>query len=103
MALVGRETSARLNAQYRGKRGPTNVLAFATPDVRTGTLGDLVVCLPVARAEALRYGRALNDHVALLVVHGLLHLVGYDHQRTHERARMEQFEQRLLTRCHHAS
>lgn len=99
VALVGRATGAKLNARYRGQRSPTNVLSFplASARDRTGVLGEIVLCVPIVRAEAARSGRPFRQHAAHLLFHSLLHLRGYDHVTARERQRMERLEQRLLT------
>jgi probable rRNA maturation factor len=106
--LVGRSEGRRLNAQYRGKDYATNVLSFpasahAGLPVGAGTdatrpLGDLVICPPVLRAEALEQHKTLRAHWAHLVVHGSLHLIGYDHERDADARRMERREIAVLRR-----
>jgi probable rRNA maturation factor len=94
--------SAALNQQYRGKSGPTNVLAFPAPQMpglpagETDYLGDLVVCVPVLLREAAEQGKSPNAHAAHLLVHGCLHLAGYQHECADQREVMEQLEIRLL-------
>ena len=95
-----------LNAQWRGKDRPTNVLSFpaATPDeiarARAGgpplLLGDVVLALETCRREAAEQGKPLADHVAHLVVHGVLHLLGHDHEDDAEADRMERLETAIL-------
>jgi probable rRNA maturation factor len=107
--LVGRAESRKLNAHYRGKDHPTNVLSFpaaplAAPPARAADedvaqpLGDLVICPPVLRAEALEQRKTLRAHWAHLVVHGSLHLIGYDHERDADARRMERREIAVLRR-----
>ena len=94
----GRE-SARLNAAYRGKRGPTNVLSFpfqAPPQVSPDTLGDLVICAPVVAREARAQGKMPRAHWAHMVVHGVLHLLGHDHIKVREARVMETMEKCIL-------
>ncbi len=97
--IVGAAESARLNARYRGQRAPTNVLSFPCdlplPD-GAPWLGDIVVCAPVVAREARRQDKPLAAHWAHMVVHGVLHLLGHDHRRPRQAARMERLEQRLL-------
>lgn len=84
---------ARLNRDYRGKEGPTNVLSFSgAPDL----LGDVVIALETAEAEAAERGIGLGDHTAHLVVHGVLHLLGHDHEAEAEAAAMERLEAEIL-------
>lgn len=100
--VVGPAESRRLNARYRGKDKPTNVLSFpAAPLPRRSRgaehpLGDLVICAAVVRAEALEQGKPLRAHWAHLVVHGALHLIGYDHEQEPDARRMERREIAVL-------
>jgi probable rRNA maturation factor len=99
--IVGEAEGAELNHRYRGKPGPTNVLSFpfdAAPGVDLPWLGDLVLCAPVVEREALTQGKAARHHWAHLVVHGILHLVGYDHGTEAEAAAMERVEVEVLGR-----
>jgi len=99
---------AALNRRYTGREGPTNVLAFPmvnacasmdqTPDVQTGLLGDVVISLDTAKKEAKELEETLDQTVDRLLIHGTLHLMGYDHVGTEEEAsRMEREEERLTT------
>lgn len=99
--LVGRAESRKLNAHYRGKDYPTNVLSFpASPAAITPEaaqpLGDLVICPQVLRAEAREQRKTLRAHWAHLVVHGALHLIGYDHEHDADARRMERREIAVL-------
>ena len=86
-----------LNAQYRGKDYATNVLTF--PYAREPLLcGDLVLCLPVVLREATAQGKAPAAHFAHLVVHGMLHLQGYDHENGADARIMESLEREILAR-----
>lgn len=101
--VVGPAESRRLNAQYRGRNRPTNVLSFPAQLPRTARLaprplGDLVICAQVVRSEAREQGKGLRAHWAHLVVHGALHLIGYDHQRVGDARRMERREILVLRR-----
>jgi len=99
--LVGRARSRALNARYRHRDRATNVLSFPAPPTvraRSGLLGDLVICPAVLRAEAQAQGKRLRAHWAHLVVHGVLHLVGFDHEQTAQARRMERREVRVLRR-----
>lgn len=95
----GRE-SAALNRRYRGKRGATNVLSFAyeLPSGRRGLAGDLVICAPVVVREALAQDKPARAHWAHMVVHGILHLRGYNHVHNTDAQRMEALEVRVLKR-----
>lgn len=104
--LVGEEEGRALNRDYRGKDHATNVLTFAyaegealpgLPEADAGPLaGDLVLCVPVVVREAAAQGKTLEAHFAHLVVHGMLHLQGYDHEDEAEAAAMEALETAIL-------
>ena len=110
--IVAARESRALNRIWRGKDKPTNVLSFPAPDSlstrkkrRSGLqeaplpLGDLVICAQVVRHEALRDGKPVEAHWAHMVVHGALHLAGYDHEQgRRERLRMERREISVLKR-----
>ena len=99
--LVDRAESTELNKSFRGKSGPTNVLSFpfeVPPYVRSSHLGDLVICVPVVIDEASKQGKRVHSHWAHMVVHGLLHLQGYDHQTQAEASEMEAIEIEMLAR-----
>ena len=93
---------AEINAEWRGKDTPTNVLSFPMPDdmpVPVGEprpLGDIVLALGVVTREAAEQGKTLRDHTAHLIVHGTLHLLGYDHENDGEAEEMEALERRIL-------
>jgi len=93
--IVDEDESAELNAQYRHKSGPTNVLSFpfeCPPEVELDLLGDLVICAPVVQREAREQGKQEIAHWAHMVVHGTLHLLGYDHLQQDEAETMESRE-----------
>ncbi len=96
--LAGRSRSRTLNARYRGRDQATNVLSFpaSAAAARMGLLGELVICPAVLRAEARSQGKSPRAHWAHLVVHGVLHLAGYDHERPADAQRMERREIRVL-------
>ena len=103
LRLVGLEEGADLNSNWRQKPGPTNVLAFPGPSPEAGLpaglpreYGDLVICLPVVSREAAEQGKDPGHHLAHLVVHGTLHLLGYTHDGEADAARMEALETRIL-------
>jgi probable rRNA maturation factor len=99
--VVDETESAALNQTYRHKAGPTNVLSFpceAPPGVPNDLLGDLVICAPVVEREAQDQGKTAEAHWAHMVVHGVLHLRGYDHVEPDEAERMEALEVALLSR-----
>jgi len=97
--VVDDAEGAELNRRYRHKAGPTNVLSFPfqdPPGVRTSMIGDLVVCAPVVEREAREQGKSLDAHWAHMVVHGVLHLCGHDHEEHAQAERMESLETRIL-------
>jgi len=104
VCVVGAPESRRLNARFRGLDAPTNVLSFtsgALPQAPGGgarALGELVICPRVLRAEARAQDKSLKAHWAHLVVHGTLHLLGYDHERAADARRMERREIAVLRR-----
>ncbi len=93
---------AQLNRRYLGRDGPTNVLAFPMsggepPDVESGMLGDIVVSVDTAIRESKELGETLDETISRLLIHGILHLLNYYHERSPEEAiRMEKEEKRLL-------
>lgn len=98
--LVDAEESAALNREYRKKSGPTNVLSFSygpVGDHPARLLGDLVICVPVVAAEACAQDKDPEAHWAHMVVHGLLHLLGYDHTRESDAEQMEALELEILS------
>lgn len=97
--IVDEDESQALNLQYRGKDKSTNVLSFPCelPEgVELPLLGDLVICAQVVAREALEQGKALHAHWAHMVVHGTLHLLGYDHIDDTEAEEMEAIEIQVL-------
>jgi probable rRNA maturation factor len=97
--LVEVDECAELNSTYRGKTGPTNVLSFpfeAPIPMEPRLLGDLVICRAVVESEAQQQNKAVNDHWAHMVIHGCLHLLGYDHIKTDEAEQMEALEKTIL-------
>jgi len=93
---VAEAEGRRLNREFRGKDHATNVLTFIY-SVRP-LAGDIVICAPVVAREAREQGKAVNAHHAHLLVHGLLHLQGMDHERGAEAERMERRERAILSR-----
>ncbi|RLV56616.1 rRNA maturation RNase YbeY [Aeromicrobium phragmitis] len=111
MRLVEPATIATLNEQWMGKQGPTDVLSFpmdelspgrAEPDEDddAGYLGDIALCPQVAEQQAPAAGHDRDDEIALLTVHGMLHLMGYDHATPEEHAEMFGIQGRLLVEWH---
>lgn len=97
--IVNEAESTALNETYRHKQGPTNVLSFpfvAPQEVDSSLLGDIVICAPVVLREAVSQDKTPEAHWAHLVAHGVLHLLGYDHDEA-QAAEMEALEVRILT------
>ena len=100
LALVGDAAMAELNLHHRGKRGPTDVLSFsllegAHSEYRGALLGDVVIDVEQAARQARRARRPLDDELAKLVIHGVLHLLGHDHEEAAGARRMRVEERRL--------
>jgi len=96
--IVGEAEGRELNSSYRGKDSATNVLAFPGENelIDYDYLGDLVICAPVVVAEAGAQGKPVEAHWAHLVVHGMLHLQGFDHQNDDDTRQMEALEIKIL-------
>jgi len=110
LLLVGDRSMRRLNRLYRRKDRTTDVLAFPMRQVRprftvhgsrftSSMLGDVVISLPQAERQAARAGHALEHELTVLVIHGLLHLLGYDHERSAREARRMQRRERAMLRA----
>ncbi|MGH1370547.1 MAG: rRNA maturation RNase YbeY [Cellvibrionaceae bacterium] len=98
--IVDRDESRQLNHQYRQKDKPTNVLSFPADlpkELNLPLLGDLVICAPVVEQEAVEQHKTLHAHWAHMMVHGVLHLLGYDHIEDGEAEIMEGLETQILT------
>ena len=98
--IVSEDESAQLNERYRHKRGPTNVLSFpAESIIENGYtyLGDLIVCASIVEKEAIQQHKTLNAHWAHITIHGILHLLGYDHITNQDAERMESLEIQILS------
>ncbi len=97
--IVDTEESQQLNLEYRHKDKPTNVLSFpfeAPPGMEMDLLGDLIICRQVVEVEAKEQGKTLLAHWAHMVVHGCLHLLGYDHIEDEEADEMEALETEIM-------
>lgn len=100
LSLVDDDTIAALNESYRGRHGPTDVLAFSLlegphAEHRGSLLGDVVISLETAARQARAAHRSLDDELTRLLIHGVLHLLGHDHQRAGEARAMRAEERRL--------
>jgi probable rRNA maturation factor len=99
--VIGAAESRKLNRVWRNKDKPTNVLSFPGGNAESAVdvwLGDLAICAPVVAREAREQGKALRAHWAHMVIHGVLHLLGYDHLRASDARTMEALEVKLLAR-----
>ena len=105
LKLVDEATIAEFNSRYLGKSGPTDVLSFPMDELRpghegdlddAGILGDMLLCPQYATAQAPTYSRAPEDEMHLLTIHGILHLLGYDHAEPGEEQEMFALQARLL-------
>ncbi len=100
LALVDEAQIQELNLRFRGLDEPTDVLSFQDgsldPETRRIHFGDVVVAVPVARRSAVEAGHSLEAELALLAVHGVLHLLGHDHEQPDEKARMWQAQAEVL-------
>lgn len=101
LCIVDEAEMVYLNETYRFKKGPTNVLSFPArlpPGINCDLLGDIIVCLPVLKKEAMEQHKTFEQHLAHLTVHGVLHLLGYDHETEEDAAVMEPLEINTLAR-----
>ena len=97
--VVGSMRMSRLNATFRGKNHPTDVLSFPSPPIfrKAGQLGSLVICLPTLQRQAKQLGHSPATELEVLLVHGVLHLLGFDHENSPSEARMmAKWEAKLL-------
>ncbi len=102
--FVDTPTIRALNRRHRGTDRPTDVIAFGLSDARERRkpgvlLGDVVIALPVARRQALEWGHPIAAEIALLLIHGVLHLLDYDHATPRDARRMKAKERRYLKAC----
>jgi probable rRNA maturation factor len=98
--FIGDDAMARLNKTFRHKRGPTDVLSFpangSKPDAKSEYVGDIAISPATARRNARRFARPLADELRVLILHGMIHLAGYDHETDH--GEMDRLERRLRRR-----
>ena len=99
LSVIGDRRMQQLNARYRRRARPTDVLAFAAreaPQPTTPFLGDVVISLDTARRQAREAGHSVDREIAILLIHGVLHLMGYDHERSAQDARRMQKKEREI-------
>ncbi len=101
--IIGREEGTEINKKFKKKNAPTNVLAFVgDPEkenklgIEAPTLGDIVVCYPVVQEESDDLNKSEKDHFVHMIVHGFLHLMGYDHQDDQEEYEMNELTNKIL-------
>lgn len=96
LRLMDRREGLELNSTYRHKHYPTNVLTFVSEAPNGLLVGDIALCAPVIKEEARAQKKELPHHYAHMVVHAMLHLQGYDHERNRDAQKMEALERRIL-------
>ncbi|ATD09239.1 rRNA maturation RNase YbeY [Pseudoalteromonas piscicida] len=97
--IADEHESQELNSQYRGKDKPTNVLSFpfdAPPGIELPLIGDLIICPQVVYQESIEQEKTFHDHFAHMVIHGCLHLLGFDHINEQDAVEMETIEKQIL-------
>ncbi len=103
LRIVDEAEGRELNQGYRGKNYPTNVLTFVYDDLPdAGLSGDIVLCAPVVEREALEQRKDLAAHYAHLVIHGVLHMQGYEHEEEQEASEMEHLETAIMAKLGYA-
>ncbi|OGY56261.1 MAG: rRNA maturation RNase YbeY [Candidatus Buchananbacteria bacterium RIFCSPLOWO2_02_FULL_46_11b] len=100
LALVSNKAIKDLNARYRGKNQVTDVLSFkedkSGPASQAGYLGEIIICYPQAEKQAKAAGHSVQREIEVLLVHGFLHLLGHDHKRAEEAAKMDKLQVKIL-------
>ena len=96
LRIIDENESKRLNKQFRNKSTPTNILSFLM--LEDPIEGDLVLCHPVIKKEAKAQNKKILNHYAHLIIHGYLHLLGYDHQNNADADKMENIERKILSK-----
>ena len=97
--IVDEDEGTQLNEQWRKSQGPTNVLSFShegEAEIAPDLLGDIVICAPVVAKEAIEQNKDIDAHWAHMVIHGVLHLNGFDHIKPEDADRMENLEIKIL-------
>ncbi|HOZ36561.1 MAG TPA: rRNA maturation RNase YbeY [bacterium] len=97
LAFVSKPVMRRLNLSYRGQNRATDVLSFVFDQSKNNLVGEIIICLPVAKSQARALGHSLQQEVYRLLIHGLVHLCGYDHLKAREAVVMENIEKKLLS------
>ncbi|PPI86896.1 rRNA maturation RNase YbeY [Candidatus Pantoea edessiphila] len=98
--LVDKEESCKLNLMYRKKNNSTNILSFPFeqfPFIKLPLLGDLVICFPLIEEESIQQGKTIEFHLLHIIVHGILHLLGYTHNKRYEAKKMEFIEIKIMS------
>lgn len=100
LSFVGEKRIRQINKDFRKKDSPTNVISFPFMDIVNGErlLGDIVICPLIAKKQALKQGNDFNDYMAFLIIHGFLHLLGYDHIKEKDRIIMEKKEEEIFNK-----
>lgn len=100
ISIVSSEEIQKLNLEYRGKDQPTNVLSFGTnnqlKDKDSPLLGDIVLCKEIIEKEAKEYLKTYENRLKHMIIHGFLHLIGFNHEENHERMSMEEIEIQVM-------
>lgn len=102
IAIVSRQKSRQLNSVYAGNDYPTDVLSFDY-DQENSELGDIAICLPIAKQQAKQAGTTISDELMLLSVHGVLHVLGLDHNSRVEQARFEHMQNDIVKKLGYSS
>ena len=99
LAIISAPAIKKLNKQYRHKDKVTDVLSFENLDSKkTGELGEILICLSQVKKQAKEFGKTFDREFSLLVIHGILHLMGFEHQNDSAAERMQQLEQKILSK-----
>jgi len=98
ISFVSKKTMKSVNGKFRNKNSPTNVLSFSDKiaNDQSKQIGEVLICPAIADEEALRDKNDFNDYVGFLLIHGILHIIGYDHKTEPEQEQMEKFEEAIF-------
>lgn len=97
--IVDKDEIKNLNCKYRNKNNPTNVLSFNVDipkEIKSNYIGDVVICAEVIESEAIKQNKTFNSHFTHIIIHGVLHLLGYNHIEKTDKNKMEDLEVKLL-------